>query len=100
MITFSNKTNNGNFSYVNEIQEIAINGSYSLDINNNLVSINFSFGELNSNMNNSLNGYNNGNGSLSFSINCNDLVLLAKVLNVYDDVVDSIKNNNLNEQEE
>lgn len=93
MITFSNKTNNGNFVYTNEEQGFGINGSYSLNESIELISINFSFGNLNSSYNNSLSGYNNGDGNMNFNINCTDFTLLTKVMAVYDSIVAAIKAN-------
>lgn len=93
MITFSNKTNNGNFNYVNEDLNINITGSYSLDESNNLVAINFQFGYINQMMVGTLNGYLNGN-EMQFNISCSDFVLLNKVMSVYDEIVTAIKENN------
>lgn len=102
MITFSNKTKNGNFQYSNEALGIVINGSYSLNDSNDLISINMSFGSTVDTMNGSLNGYNPGNDKMSFSINIvdADFILLGKALSVYNDIIQSIKNNNSNEAEE
>ena len=99
MITFSNKTSNGNFNYTNDELGIAINGSYSLNVDNELININFSFGAINGQMNNSLSGYSN-NGVMQFSINCSDFTLLNKVMSVYDDIVAAIKENNSGEDSE
>ena len=93
MITFSNKTNNGNFNYVNEELGITIVGSYSLNESNNLVSINFQFGYTNVSLNSSLSGYLNGS-EMQFTISCNDFELLEKVMGVYDEIVAAIKDNN------
>lgn len=102
MIAFSNKTNNGNFHYTNETLGIVIDGSYSLNDENNLLSINMSFGSNTNTMSGSLNGYNTGNNKMSLSINIvdTDFILLDKVLSVYNDIIQSIKNNNINENEE
>lgn len=94
MITFSNKTNNGNFNYSNEKLNIAIIGSYSLNDENVLISINFQFGYINQPMNSSLNGYTNGSPEMQFNISCNDFELLEKVMSVYDEIVEAIKDNN------
>ena len=98
MITFSNKTNNGDFNFQDSTLGIVINGSYSLNSNNDLISINFSFGYINGVMNSSLNGWNN-NGVMQFTINCSDFELLNKVMGVYDDIVDAIKANNTESNE-
>lgn len=95
MITFSNKTSNGNFTYTNEEQGFGINGSYSLNDNIDIINISFSFGNLNGDYNNSLSGYNN-NGTMVFSINCTDFTLLTKVMNVYDSIIVAIKDNYVN----
>ena len=109
MITFSNRTSNGNFYYTNEILNIVISGGYSLDENNELVTINLSFGisdensNLTNGMNGSLSGFRSGNDSnkMSFNININDtdFVLLGKALSVYASIVQSIKDNNVQSNE-
>ena len=92
MITFSNKTRNGNFVFSDDSLVLYMNGSYSLKESNDLASINFSFGSSENNLNNSFSGYDNGSG-LSYSINCSDFVLLGKVMSVFNDLVDAIKAN-------
>ena len=52
MITFSNKTRNGNFVFSDDSLVLYMNGSYSLKESNDLASINFSFGSSEGNLNN------------------------------------------------
>lgn len=93
MITFSNKTRNGNFVFSDDELSLYMSGSYSLKESNDLANINFSFGNMEGSMNNSFNGYDNGNGGLNYSINCTSFALLAKVMSVFDDLVAAIKAN-------
>lgn len=93
MITFSNKTRNGNFVFSDDSLVLYMNGSYSLKESNDLASISFSFGDSETNLNSSFNGYDNGNGGLSYNINCSDFVLLGKVMSVFNDLIAAIKAN-------
>lgn len=93
MITFSNKTRNGNFIFSDDSLALYMNGSYSLKESDDLASINFSFGDSENNLKNSFSGYDNGRGELSYSINCNDFVLLGKVMSEFNDLVAVIKAN-------
>lgn len=104
MITFSNKTSNGSFHYTNDELELVIDGNYSLNENNELISINLSFGDSNDTsgmVHGSLNGYGN-ESNMSYNINVSGVsfAILGKALTVYSDIVTSIKNNNSGESED
>ena len=93
MITFSNKTSNGNFDYTNDELGLVIVGSYALNENIDLIRIDFSFGSSRDSMNSYLSGNAPDGTNMQFNINCNDFILLTKMMSVYDSIVAAIKAN-------
>lgn len=93
MITFSNKTNNGEFNYSNENVGIYVNGNYVLSEDNVLITIHCRFGYDDKELNSGFDAYNVNGETMNYTFSCQDFELAEKMMSVYDNIVEEIKKN-------